>query len=425
MFNQISLRWLVLIVVFLILCSGFFSMAETSLMSLNRYRLKHLVSLGDERAQRVEKLLGSVDQLLSVLLLGNNFLNACLASISTLVVVEWLGEKDWVVSAGTVFTTLVIVIFAEITPKIIGATYPEQIALGLSGLIQVVMYFCTPIVMVINVVVQGLLKLLRIRRALEGSRTILNLEELRTLVEDHGHAMVSGQQGILLNLFSLKDVLLEHVMVPRLKIEGIDLTSSQSEIEMQLETAHHSILLLYERDMNQVVGVLSWRKVLLSSEDIVVTADLLRSVMQLPLYVPIGTTVLDQLKIFQDSHQKVALVLDEYGDLKGLVSLEDILEEIVGKFSNASMFPTEFFSFESPQLVLVNGACSVRDLNRRLQTNLDENGPTTLNGLILETLEDIPEIGTSLKMGGVVVEIVQTEDRMVRQARLHLPQKTS
>lgn len=422
--DDISLGEVLIAFVVLLLLSGFFSMAETSMMAANRYRLRHLAAKGHRHARRVMQLLGNTDRLLGVLLLGNNFINAASASLVTVLMVRWFGGHELAITLGTMLVTLVIVIFSEITPKIIGATYPDKIAMSISIVLGPLLVLCAPIIWFVNLFVQSLLWLGRIKGRPGIGQISLNLEELRTLVLEGGHLIPKRQQGILLNLLGLKDVTVDHVMIPRRQIEGIDLQAPEEDIQNRLITSHHTLQLLYQGHPDDVVGVIHIRKLINQMRTGEITADALRAAMQPPYFVPLGTSLLDQLQNFQETHHKVGLVVDEYGELQGLVSVEDILEEIVGEFGATMPYQQEYFTHEPEGTVLVEGICPLRELNRKLGTRFRLDGPTTLNGLILETMEDIPEPGTAIKIDGYPVEIVQTQDRRVRVARLTLPSAT-
>ncbi|MDE1942934.1 MAG: DUF21 domain-containing protein [Betaproteobacteria bacterium] len=404
----------------LLVFSGFFSMAETSMMALNRYRLKHLVAQGHRGARKTAQLLSQTDRLLGVLLLGNNFINAAAASIVTVLMVRSIGRGEIAITLGTVLVTLAILIFSEITPKIIGATYPEKIAFRVSYVLVPLLRLCSPIIWFVNLFVRGLLKAGGLRMRPDAASPALSLEELRILVLEGGHFIPPKHQNILLNLLGLQDISVDDVMTPRSQIEGIDLESPIEEIRSQLATSNHTLQLLYRGTPNDVAGVVHVRKVFNQAHSGELTRDTLEAIMQPAYFIPSGTPLLTQLQNFQETRHKAGLVVDEYGELEGLVTVEDILEEIVGEFGGQAPHQQDYFTREKDGTVLVEGVCPLRDLNRKLGTQFRLEGPRTLNGLILETLEDIPQPGTALKVDGHPVEIVQTQDRMVRVARIIL-----
>ena len=418
--NDLSLGALLAILAVLLVLSGFFSMAETSMMALNRFRLKHLVSQGHRGARLTARLLAHTDRLLGVLLLGNNFINAAAAALVTVVAVRLLGAGEMALTLSTVFVTVVILIFAEITPKVLGAAYSEKIALNVSYVLTPLLRVLYPIIWFINLFVKGLLWITRLQPKTDGLNPTLSLEELRILVLEGGNFIPAKHHNILLNLFGLKDVTVDDVMTPRSQIEGIDLEAPIEEIQNQLATSNHTVQLVYTGDPDQVVGIVHVRKVFNQAHSGELTYDTLKAIMKPAYFIPEGTPLLTQLQNFQENRRKIALVVDEYGELLGLVTVEDILEEIVGEFSGQTPHHQDYFTPESEGVVLVEGACPLRDLNRKLGTHFRLDGPRTLNGLILETFEDIPEPGMALKIDGYPVEIVQTQDRMVRVARVTL-----
>jgi Mg2+/Co2+ transporter CorB len=418
--NDTPLSALLLILAILLVLSGFFSMAETSMMALNRYRLKHLVSRGHRGARLANQLLQHTDRLLGVLLLGNNFINAAAATLVTVVAVRLVGNGELVLTLSTVLVTLFILVFSEITPKILGAAYSEKIALTLSYILVPLLRICYPIVWFVNLFVQGLLRLTRLKPKADSSDTSLSLEELRVVVLEGGHFIPRQHHRILLNLLGLQDITVDDVMTPRHEIEGVDLESPLEEIRHQLATAHHTQQLVYRGEPDEVCGILHVRRVLNQFHEGELNLEDLQSVMQEPYFIPAGTPLLTQLQKFQQFHQQVGLVVDEYGVLQGLVTVEDILEEIVGEFGERPLSEHEGFNMEADGSVMVEGGCSLRDLNRKLGTRFDVSGPRTLNGLILEAYEDIPEAGIALKINHCPVEIVQTQGRKVLMARLHI-----
>ncbi|MDE2259399.1 MAG: DUF21 domain-containing protein [Betaproteobacteria bacterium] len=418
--DDVPLGVLLAILAVLLVFSGFFSMAETSMMALNRFRLKHLVAQGHRGARLTAGLLAHTDRLLGVVLLGNNFINAAAASIVTVLTVRLIGTGEMAITIGTVLVTLAILVFSEITPKIIGATYSEKIALKASYILVPLLRLFYPVIWFVNLFVKGLLWLGGMRTRPDAMSPTLNLEELRILVLEGGHFIPPKHQNILLNLLGLKDITVDDVMTPRSQIEGIDLEAPLEEIQNQLATSNHTLQLLYSGSPDDVAGVVHVRKVFNQAHSGALTRETLQAIMRPAYFIPAGTPLLTQLQNFQENRNKAALVVDEYGELQGLVTVEDILEEIVGEFSGQSPHHQDYFTREKDGTVLVEGVCPLRDLNRKLGTKFRLDGPKTLNGLILETLEDIPEPGTALKINGHPVEIVQTQDRMVRVARVTL-----
>ena len=409
---------IVALMVFLVL-SAFFSIAETSMMALNRYRLKHLVKTGNRGARLAANLLARTDRLLGVVLLGNNLINAAAAALVTYLSFRFFGESELSLSLGTLAVTFAILIFSEITPKVIGATYPERIALPAAYVLTPLLKLVYPVVWFVNLFVAGLLKLLRLKTGQNAQTHKLTQEELRTLVLEGGNFLPQRHQKMLLNLFDLESIAVEDIMVPRSQIDAIDIGSSAEELRRQVGTSNHTRIPVYQDRIENIVGVLHVRKFLNMAEADNLTPERLRQITREPYFVPLGTSLLTQLQNFQENHDRIGLVVDEYGELMGLVTLEDILEEIVGEFTTQSPLATSVRYRRQPDgSIIVDGGSLLRDLNRKLGTHFPIGGPKTLNGLILEHFEDIPEAGTSMKLGDQPLEIVQIHDRVVRSVRL-------
>jgi len=402
----------------LLLISAFFSIAETSMMALNRYRLRHLVKEGSRAAKRTAQLLANTDKLLGVILLGNNLINAASATLVAVIAVRLFGSGELTLSIATLVVTFLILVFSEITPKVIGATYPERIALPASYLLAPLLKLAAPVVWFVNLFVQALLWLLRIKPS--GEEQPMTLEELRTLVMEGGHYIPPKHQTILMDLFDLQDITVDDVMTPRSQIESIDLEGSIDEIREQFATTNHTRMPVCRGSLDEVVGIVHVRKVLHQMRAGELTRETLLEILREPYFIPEGTPLFVQLQNFQETRRRLGLVVDEYGELQGLVTLEDILEEIVGEFTSNSPVRGALFVRQEDGSVLVEGRASLRMLNRVFGLELPTDGPKTVNGLILEMLEDIPEPGTSLKIAGLPVEIVQTQDRMVKMAKLLL-----
>jgi Mg2+/Co2+ transporter CorB len=416
--DDVPLHSLVWAFVVLLAVSAFFSVSETSMMALNRYRLRHLVKTGSRGARLTAQLLASPDKLLGVVLLGNNLVNTAIATLGTLITFRLFGEDELSLAIATGAVTFFILVFSEITPKVLGATFPERIAFPAAYVLTPLLTAFYPVVWFLNLFVRGVLRLLRLNAGANQS-TALSLEELRTLVLEGGHFLPPKHQKILLNLFDLESITVDHLMTPRSKIEALDLDSPAQDLRRELATCNHTRMPVYRATLDNVVGVLHARKVLnLGGEEI--TGEQLESLMRAPYFVPAGTSLLAQIQHFQEAEERVGLVVDEYGELLGLITLEDILEEIVGEFTTHSPLQAGGVTRQEDGSVLVEGGISLRDLNRKLGTVFPLDGPRTLNGLILEHLEDIPEPGTTVKIAGHAIEIVQTQDRAVRSARIFL-----
>lgn len=411
---------LFIVLVILLGVSGFFSISETSMVAINRYRLKHLVQSGHTGARLASQLLENTDKFLSMVLFGNNLLNVATALVVGEIAIRHLGNSQAALLVATAAATFAILVFSEITPKVLGATYPERIALPASYLLVPLQRIAQPIVWFVNLFVQALLWTLRLRRPDKGEEHKLSVEELRTLVLETGY-LPQKHQSILLNLFELEAITVDDVMVPRNQIEAIDLDAPLDQIRQQIATAHHRRLLVYRGHLDEVVGTLRVRSVLNLVQNEELTKGRLREIIREPSFVPVGTPLFSQLQNFQEEQDRVSLVVDEYGELMGLVTMEDILEEMIGEFTTQSPLQTRGFARQADGSVIVEGSTLLRELNRKLAFGFPLDGPKTLNGLIVEYLQDIPEPNTSVKIAGHALEIVQTQDRVVKAVRIFPP----
>jgi Mg2+/Co2+ transporter CorB len=415
--NDASLTALVISLIVLILLSAFFSASETAMMRINRYRLRHQVKSGRRGARRVQALLKRPDRLIGIILLGNNFVNILASSITTIIALHYLGEA-WIAAAAGVLT-LVILVFAEVAPKTLAAGNPEKIAYPGSLVLTPLLWLFYPAVWVINFIANGLLRLTGLR--LDESDMHLSSEELRVVVNEAGPMIPKRHQKMLINILDLEKVSVEDIMIPRNEIIGIDIDDDMADIMALLTRGQYSHLPIYHDDVNNVVGILDTLQVLpLLAKDALDREALINSADQ-PYFVPEGTPLNTQLLKFQREKRRIALIVDEYGEVEGLVSLEDILEEIVGEFSSdynlviSDIHPQEDGSY------LVDGGANVRELNRTMHWHLPVDGPKTLNGLILESLEDIPDGATSTRIAGYIVEIVQSSESAIKVARIVPP----
>ncbi len=412
--------WYVLLMALaaLLILSAFFSLSETSMMAINRYRLKHLVKEGHPGAILATRLLSNTDRLLGVILLGNNLLNAAAATLVAVIVSLFFGHNDLALLLGTVGVTFAILVFSEITPKVIAASYPERIALASSYVLTPLLRIFYPLVWFINLFVKALLVILRLKPRTEDTGHKISVDELKTLVLEAGHFIRQKHQSVLLNLFELENVTVDDVMVPRRQIEAIDLDADDEIIQDQLLTCYHTRLPVYRGTLDNVTGVIHVRKVLNQMRSDEITAATLAKIMREPYFIPSGTPLFSQLQLFQENRERMGLIVDEYGEWMGLVTLEDIVEEIIGEFTTHAPSQAGTLLKQEDGSVLVEGSSLLRDLNRKLGWNLPIGGPKTLNGLILEYFQDIPEAGTSVKIAGYPMEIIQTQDRVVKVVRI-------
>ncbi len=405
----------------LLVFSGLFSMAETTMMASNQYRLRSMATNGHRGAQLAIALLGETEKLLGVILLFNNLVNAAAATLVSVTAIELFGEESWALGAGTILVTFLILVFSEITPKVVGARYADKLAVMYAYPLTVLLRASYFAVWFVNLFVALLLRLLRLHDKGERGDGHLSTEELRSLVLEAGHVIPTKHRSILLNMFELEDIAVEDVMTPRGAIEGINLSDSMSDISHQLATSYHTRLPIFDGEDDNVVGILHLRRLIGHALETALTHEALREMAYKPYFIPADTPVYSQLQFFQENKQRMGLVVDEYGELLGLVTVEDIIEEMIGKFTTSSPSEKERLCWQDDNSVLVDGGHNLRDLNRKLGLNLPVNGPKTLNGLIVEYLQDIPEAGLSVRIGDVPIEVVQTQDRMVKTARLFKP----
>jgi Mg2+/Co2+ transporter CorB len=403
----------------LLLASGFFSIAETAMMAVNRYRLRHRAKQGARGAKLALALLAQTDTLLGVILLGNTLVAAAAATLTAVITKRLFGEGEAALALGTVAISFALLVFSEITPKVIGAAHADRLAPVVSFLLAPMLKIATPVVWFVNLFVRGLLKLLRIRPDGEGHAP-LTQEELRSLVLE-GQYFRGKHRAMLANLLDLDAISVDDVMTPRSQIEAIDLNAKPTLLAQQLANSYHTRLPAYEDELDNIVGIIHVRQVLRLLQGDELDSAQLRTILRPPYFIPAGTPLLAQLQQFQAARQRLGLVVDEYGELLGLVSLEDILEEIVGEFTTQAPGGAEIFQREPDGSVVVDGMASLRLLNRKLGTAFPLDGPKTLNGLIVEHLGEIPEASANFRLSGQAIEILQVQDRAVKVVKLLPP----
>jgi Mg2+/Co2+ transporter CorB len=398
----------------LLLLSAFFSGSETALVSLNRYQLRHKARQGHRGARLADTLLQRPDRLIGLILLGNNLVNFSAASLVAIIALEMGGEPA--VALGTLILTLVVLVFSEAAPKTLAAMHPERLAYPAAMIYYPLLKITYPIVWLTNVASNGVLYLFGVRSG-DAELQPLTREELRTVVHEAGGRISGRYQQMLLSILDLEKVTVDDVMVPHNEIIGIDLDDEDVEIEEIISKSEHTRLPVYEDNVDNVVGILHLRRLAnLASQSFDKTS--IRELLDEPYFVPEGTPLSKQLIQFQRRRERVALVVDEYGDIQGIVTLEDILEEIVGEFTTDPADQIEDVVKEGPDSFLVSGTANIRELNRAQGWDLPTDGPKTLNGLILELLETIPEPSTCLKISGYPLEIVASDDNRVRTVRI-------
>ncbi|MBD3671521.1 MAG: HlyC/CorC family transporter [Gammaproteobacteria bacterium] len=414
--NDIPTWLLFTSLVFLIGISGFFSGSETGLISLNRYKLRHLEKSGHAGARRATNLLKRPDRLIGLILLGNNFVNILASAIATIIGLRLFGESG--IAIATFLLTIVILIFAEVTPKTLAALHPERFAFPASHLLAPMLRLFYPLVWLINLVTNLLLRPFGIRHNFNNSES-LSREELRTVVNEAGALIPRQHQDMLVSILDLEQVTVNDIMVPRNEIVGIDLDDDWSKILNRLTTSQHTRLLIYRSGIDNVVGIVHVRNLLhLLSQDSDLNKEQFMEQIREAYFVPENTPLHTQLLNFRLAKRRIGLVVNEYGDLQGLVTMEDILEEIVGEFTTDPAAHARDIHPQDDGSYMVDGSASIRDLNRALNLELPTDGPKTLNGMILEYLETIPEPGTSLKISGYPLEILQTSTNSIKTVRI-------
>ncbi len=413
--NDIPIGLLFAFLIGLILLSAFFSGSETALMTLNRYRLRHLADSGHPGAKLASRLLERPDRLIGLILLGNNFVNILASAIATVLALRLGGEAALAVATGLL--TLVILIFAEVTPKTLAALHPEKLAFPAAWVYTPLIRLLHPLVWTVNLVANNLLKMLGVPVEDSGNNA-LTAEELRTVVLEAGAIIPKKHQKMLLNLIDLERATVEDIMIPRNEIDGLDIDLPLDELLDDLEQTPYTRMLVYHGNIDQVVGFLHARKVMQARLDGELTKEILESLIREPYFIPEGTPLNRQLLNFQRENRRVGLVVDEYGDVLGLVTIGDLLEEVVGEFTTD---PSDSIASVQPQTdgsFLVDGAANLRELVRTMHWELPTDGPKTLNGLIIEHLEELPETGISLRVAGYPIEILQTQTNAVKTVRI-------
>ncbi len=403
-----------LILLLLILLAAFFACAETGLMAVNRYRLRHQARMKKRYAIRLLKLLKRPDRLLGVILIGSTFANILASSLATLLAFHFWGDKGALLAA--IGLTFVVLIFAEIAPKTVAAIYPDRVSRLVVYPIQIILKLFYPIVWLANAITNGLLKLLRVSvtsYALEP----LSREELRSIVYDTTGKISRQYQNMLLSILDLSKLTVDDVMIPRHDIVGIDIEKSWEEMVVQINHIHQEWVPVYRDNVNQIIGVLYTRDVLrLLLIHTTVNKESLHQFLMEPYFVPSGTSLNVQLAYFQRSQNKVAFVVDEYGEIQGLLTLNDILEEIVGDFTGVTT--GKRIRLQSDNSYFVDGAMTIREFNRITDWELPLRGPRTINGLIVEQLESLPHAGTAILIAGYPCEIVDVKENRVKTARI-------
>lgn len=416
--DDVPLSSLAIALALLIVVAGFFSIAETAMMAANRLRLRHRAHRGNGGAKLALSLLARIDRLLGVILLGNTLVAAGAATLTAVITKRLFGEGELALGLGTIAISFGLLVFSEISPKVVGAAHADRIAPIVSFVLAPLLKISYPLVWFVNLFVRGLLKALRIPTAAETA-SALTQEELRTLVLE-GQYFRGKHRSMLANLLDLEAISVDDVMTPRNQIHALDLGAKPAQLAEQLATSYHTRLPAYEDTLDNIVGILHLRQVVHLQHSGAVDADALRSILRPAYFVPAGTPLLIQLQQFQTDRERLALVVDEYGELQGLVTIEDIIEEIIGDFTTQAPDASSWRR-EAGGSVVVDGMALLRTLNRKLGTAFPLDGPKTLNGLIVEQLGEIPDAGTLVEIAGQRLQILQTQDRAVKVVRLLSP----
>lgn len=402
----------------LLVLSGIFSGSETAMMAANRYRLRHAAQNGSRGAKLALALLAKTDKLLGLILLGNTLINAAAATLTGYIAMSLFETSRWALEIGTLCITFMLLVVSEISPKVICATHADRLAPVFGYILTPLLRLVYPAIWFVNLFVSALLRMIRLTPGDMAESSRLSNEELRSLVLESAHLMPQKHHAILSGLFELNNIAVEDLMTPRSQIEILDISRDWNDVLEQLGTSHHSRLPVCRESLDSLVGVLPVRKLLSAIRDGEIDERRLLEQLQAPYYIPAGTPVFSQLAFFQENRQRTGFVVDEYGEILGLLTQEDIIEEFVGDFTTSLPEPGGELSWDENGHCIVEGSRQLREINRRLHLNFPLDGPKTLNGLILDHFQDIPEAGVSTKLAGVAMEILQTRDKSVANVRI-------
>jgi len=415
MLEDASLIGLFSILFVLLLLSAFFSSSETGLMALNRYRMRHLEQQGHRGARIASQLLSRPDRLIGLILLGNNFVNIFASAIATVIGIKLMGENGIVVA--TFALTIIILLFAEVTPKTLAALHPERIAYPASYILKPLLFVLYPLVWAINAITNRLLGFLGVSPE-DVMSTAINTEELKIALMEAGSMIPNRHKDMLMSILDLEKVTVNDVMVPRNEIEGIDINLPFAEIVKQLSHCGYTRLPVYQDSMDNIVGILHVRKALNLATQNNLNSQTFNNIVKEAYFVPEGTPLNTQLIQFQRNMRRTGLVVDEYGDLLGLITLEDIFREIVGEFTANTIDDDKDIHPQADGSFLINGTANIREINRSNHWSLPIEGPKTINGLVLEYLESIPDPGVSIRIADYVIEVIQTTDNAIKTVRI-------
>ncbi|KGQ30107.1 hypothetical protein P375_10940 [Gallibacterium genomosp. 2] len=415
--DSIPISTLFFLLILLLILSAYFSSSETGLLSLNRYRVRYLADKGNRGAQKAEKLLKKTDILLSFILIFNNLVNIMASALATMIGLRLGGDAGVAIATGVL--TFVMLVFSEIFPKTVAAIYPEKIGFFSSHILSVLIKIFLPLVYFVNFFTNGLMRLIGLKLDIKSHS--ISPEELRSIVNESGKFIPRAHQQMLLSILDMEKVTVEDIMVPRNEISGINIEDDWKSIMRQLNHAAHSRIVLYKENMDEnALGILRVREAyrLMTNTNEFTKETLMRAADEI-YFIPEGTTLNAQLLNFKNNKERIGLVVDEYGDIKGLVTLEDILEEIVGEFTTSNLPSIEDeVQPQSDGTVIIDGSANIRDLNKMFNWHLDTDEARTFNGFILEHLEDIPQEGTEWRIGNLKIKILEVSDNMIKQAKV-------
>ncbi|QAX79688.1 DUF21 domain-containing protein [Yersinia hibernica] len=416
MLDHVSTSTLIIILVIMVVVSAYFSASETGMMTLNRYRLRHLSKQGNRAARRVEKLLRRPDRLISLVLIGNNLVNILASALATIVGIRLYGNAGVAIATGVL--TFVVLIFAEVMPKTIAALYPERVAFPSSVLLAPLQKIMLPVVWLLNTITRGLMRLCGIRGNVHSSDAV-SKDELRSIVNESRSQISRRNQDMLISVLDLEKVTVSDIMVPRNEVIGIDINDDWKSIMRQLTHSPHGRIVLYRQSLDDAIGMLRVREAyrLMTEKKEFNKENLLRAADEI-YFIPEGTPLNVQLVKFQRNKEKVGMIVDEYGDIQGLVTVEDILEEIVGDFTT-SMSPTlaEEVNPQSDGSVLIDGSANVRELNKAFNWSLPIDA-RTINGMLLEELADIPQVDAQVRVGNYLIDVLDVQENMIKRVRV-------
>ena len=415
--SETPTEYLLWSLVFLIIVSGFFSSSETGMMSLNRYKLRHLAKNKHRGAMLASRLLDRTDRLIGLILIGNNFVNFLASAIVTIVWIDLFGENSIAIS--TIIFTFVVLIFAEVTPKTIAALHPEKIAYPAAFVLTPLLYIFYPFVWMVISISNALLKLMKID-AYKGRSDKLNADELRTVVGESSGLIPKQSRGMLLNILDLEKITVNDIMVPRNEIDAINIDDDINTIMDEIRNSQFTLLPIYKSDINNIIGMLHLRRAtrFMSKEDISKSAILQET--QDPYFIPTSTSLYRQLINFKKNKRRFALVVDEYGNIQGIVTLADLLEEIVGEFTTDLATTISEVHLQEDGSWYIDGTATIRDINRQLKWSLPTDGPKTISGLILDFLEEIPDSNVCIRVENYYIETIHIQDNLIKTSKIWL-----